>query len=144
MGSTFSGPFVIKQSDRQGGGLTTAHFKRCNNPLLIKLENNFTGGGGHDWVHSHFPCHCSRLMSHSPKEMQMMVPTCVGFANRIHPKESCILITGTITRHEPSQTRHPSGYSQSRTTRLISPRMSLLGEELPTPSWELDFIMGMV
>ena len=39
---TLSNPIVIKQGVRQGGVLSTMHYKRYNNPRLIQLENKFT------------------------------------------------------------------------------------------------------
>ena len=45
---TLSAPFVIRQGVRQGGVLSTGHYKRYNNPLLLELENKFTGL---KWVH---------------------------------------------------------------------------------------------
>ena len=40
---TLSSPFVIKQGVRQGGVLSMGHYKRYNHPLLIEIENKFTG-----------------------------------------------------------------------------------------------------
>ena len=36
-------PIEIKQGVRQGGVMSTEHYKRYNNPLLIELEEKFTG-----------------------------------------------------------------------------------------------------
>ena len=36
-------PFGIKQGVRQGGILTASHYKRYNNPLMIDVEDSFTG-----------------------------------------------------------------------------------------------------
>ena len=93
---TLSDPFVIKQGVRQGGVLSTAHYKRYNNPLLIQLENKFTGAKlGCIRIPHVIVADDLTLMSHSTNEMQVMVPTSGGFANRsrfvIHPKKSCIL-----------------------------------------------------
>ena len=93
---TLSDPFVIKQGVRQGGVLSTAQYKRYNNPLLIQLENKFTGAKiGCIRIPHVTVADDLTLMSHSTKEMQVMVPTSGGFANRsrfvIHPKKSCIL-----------------------------------------------------
>ena len=38
-----SHPINIKQGVRQGGVLSTGHYKRYNNPLLLQLENNHSG-----------------------------------------------------------------------------------------------------
>ena len=96
---TLSDPFVIKQGVRQGGVLSNAHYKRYSNPLLIQLENKFTGAKiGCIRIPHATVADDLTLMSHSTKEMQVMVPTSGssgGFANRsrfmIHPKKSCIL-----------------------------------------------------
>ena len=93
---TLSCPFVIRQGVRQGGVLSTAHYKRYNNPLLIQLENKFTGAKiGHIRIPHVTVADDLTLMSHSQTEMQSMVPTSGDFANRtrfvIHPKKSCIL-----------------------------------------------------
>ena len=40
---TLSNPLVIKHGVRQGAVLSTAHYKRYNDPLLIQLENKLTG-----------------------------------------------------------------------------------------------------
>ena len=41
--SHLSSPFVIRQGVCQGGVLSTSHYKRYNNPLLIQLEDKYTG-----------------------------------------------------------------------------------------------------
>ena len=38
-----SDPINIKQGVRQGGVLSTGHYKRYNNPLLLQLEQRYTG-----------------------------------------------------------------------------------------------------
>ena len=38
-----SAPIVIRQGVRQGGVLSTSHYKRYNNPHLIVLEDRYTG-----------------------------------------------------------------------------------------------------
>ena len=37
-----SDPVNLRQGVRQGGVLSTAHYKRYNNPLLLQLENKYT------------------------------------------------------------------------------------------------------
>ena len=39
--SQLSSPFVIRQEVRQGGVLSTSHYKRYNNPLVIQLEEKY-------------------------------------------------------------------------------------------------------
>ena len=91
---TLSAPFVIKQGVRQGGVLSTGHYKRYNNPLLIELENKFIGATiGYIRVPHVTVADDLALMSNSTSEMQDMVPTSGTFANRyvFHPTKSCIL-----------------------------------------------------
>ena len=38
-----SDPINIKQGVRQGGVLSTGHYKRYNNPLLLQLEEGYSG-----------------------------------------------------------------------------------------------------
>ena len=38
-----SHPINIKQGVRQGGVLSTSHYKRYNNPLLLQLEERYSG-----------------------------------------------------------------------------------------------------
>ena len=151
-GGALSGPFVIKHGVRQRGVLSTAHYKRCNNPLLIQLENKFTGAIiGHIRIPHVTVADDFTLMSHSPNEIQVMVPTSGGFANRsrfvIHPKKSCILtywdtyskhqyVSYTMNGVEMRQVKHSTHLGiHSLTTRLISQRKCILVEELLTPSW---------
>ena len=35
---SLSNPIIIKQGVRQGGVLSTSHYKRYNNPLLIEVD----------------------------------------------------------------------------------------------------------
>ena len=39
----FSGPINIRQGVRQGGELSTGHYKRYDNPLLLQLEGRYPG-----------------------------------------------------------------------------------------------------
>ena len=39
----FSDPINIRQDVRQGGVLSTGHYKRYNNPLLLQLEDRYLG-----------------------------------------------------------------------------------------------------
>ena len=41
--SFLSSPFVIRQGVRQGGVLSSTHYKGYNNPLLLQLEDKYTG-----------------------------------------------------------------------------------------------------
>ena len=38
-----SSPFTIRQGVRQGGFLSTSHYKRYNNSMLIEVEDRLTG-----------------------------------------------------------------------------------------------------
>ena len=120
--ATLSSPLVIKQGVRQGGVLSTTHYKRYSNPLLIQLDNKFIGAKigyiriPHVTVADHFT-----MMSNSLPEMQVMLPTSGSFSNRarfvIHPTKSCILtywdqysqqqkVVYTINDEEMSQVQH--------------------------------------
>ena len=57
---TLSSPFVIKQGIQQGGVLSAAYHKRYNHPLLIKLEDKFTGAKIGCKTYPHPPYHCSK------------------------------------------------------------------------------------
>ena len=43
MGWGLSHPINIRQGVRQGGVLSTSHYKRYNNPLLLHLEQRYIG-----------------------------------------------------------------------------------------------------
>ena len=96
MGGTLSYPFIIKQGVRQGGMLSTGHYKMYNNPLLIELENKFTGATiGYIRVPHVTVADDLTLMGNCTSEMQVMVQTSGTVANKaryvIHPTKSCIL-----------------------------------------------------
>ena len=94
---TLSSPFVIKQGVRQGGVLSTGHYKRYNHPLLIEMENKFTGAKiGCIRVPHVTVADDVALLTNLASEMQVMLPCTGSFANIarfvIHPNKSCILI----------------------------------------------------
>ena len=141
---SLSDPFVIKQGVRQGGVLSTAHYKRYNNPLLIQLENKFTGAKiGCIRIPHVTVADDHTLMSHLTNEMQVMVPTSGGVAYRsrfvIHPKKSCILTYwDTYLKHqnasyimngvEMSQVKHSTHLSihrESNNKAKIAEKVSL-------------------
>ena len=78
-----SNPIIIRQGVRQGGVLSTSHYKRYNNPLLIKVENRFTGA-----LISHIKIpHVTvaddlAFVTHSQMEMQFMLDCGYTFAGR--------------------------------------------------------------
>ena len=94
---TLSSPFVIKQGVRQGGVLSTGHYKRYNHQLLIEIENKFTGAKiGYIRVPHVTVADDVALLTNLASEMQVMLPCTGSFANIarfvIHPNISCILI----------------------------------------------------
>ncbi|MCW4345831.1 MAG: reverse transcriptase family protein [Candidatus Thiodiazotropha endolucinida] len=95
-----SAPFVIHQGVRQGGVLSTSHYKRYNNPLLIQLENRYTGMviGSIQIPHITVADDLA-LITNSKNEMQYMLDDTASFANQeryiIHPTKSGVLTYGT-------------------------------------------------
>ncbi len=92
-----SSPIIIKQGVRQGGVLSTTHYKRFNNPLLLQIENKFTGATiGHINIPQVTCADDLALITHSANEMQQMINSVDDFANReryrINPTKSNILI----------------------------------------------------
>ncbi|MES9880512.1 MAG: reverse transcriptase family protein, partial [Sedimenticola sp.] len=95
--NALSDPIVIKQGVRQGGVLSTTHYKRFNNPLLRQIESTFNGATiGHISI-PHVTCADDlALISHNPCEMQLMINSVEDFANRerynINPTKSSVLL----------------------------------------------------
>lgn len=66
--------FCIGQGVRQGGVLSTEHYKRFNNPLLLKLESNFQGAKIGNINIPHTTCADDiALLSHHEWEMKLML-----------------------------------------------------------------------
>ena len=77
MGRALSDPFVIKQCARQRGALSTVHYKRYNNLLLVQLENTFTGAKI-GYIIPHVTVADDLIMiSNSLLEMQVVKPVLV-------------------------------------------------------------------
>ena len=102
--SQLSSPFVIRQGVRQGGVLSTSHYMRYNNPLLIQLEDKYTGMvvGSIQIPHITVADDLA-LVSDSKDEMQYMLEDSGGFANQehyvIHPTKSGMLVYGNGSHH---------------------------------------------
>ena len=95
--SHLSAPFVIRQGVRQGGVLSTSHYKRYNNPHLIVLEDRYTGMViGSICVPHITVADDTALITNSEDEMQGMVEDTGESANQeqyvIHPTKSEVLL----------------------------------------------------
>ena len=109
-----STPFIIKQGVRQGGILSAAHYKRYNNPLLLEIEDKFTGKTIGTVKVPHVTCADDLCYKTDSKdELHPMLSTSEGYAKRehynIHPTKTVIV---------PCHTRD-------------IPSISLYGEEVP-------------
>ena len=94
--SHLSSPFVIRQGVRQGGILSTSHYKRYNNPLLIQIEDKYIGAIIGSFRIPHITVADGlALLSNEENEMQYMLDDSGDFSNQdryiIHPKKSGIL-----------------------------------------------------
>ena len=106
-------PFIIKQGVRQGGILSATHYKRYNNPLLLETEDKFTGKTIGTVIVHHVTCADDLCyMTDSKDELQPMLSTSEGYANREH------------------YTIHPPYVIVPCHTRDI-PSITLYGEEVP-------------
>ena len=91
-----SSPFIIKQGVRQGGILSATHYKRYNNPLLLDIEDRFTGKTIGTVKVPHVTCADDLCyVTDSKNELQPMISTSEGYANRehytIHPTKTVIV-----------------------------------------------------
>ena len=95
-----SSPFSIRQGVRQGGGggcvLSSTHYKRYNNPLLLQLEDKYTGTViGSVRIPHITVADDLAVLSNSRNEMQHMLDDTGEFANMeryiIHPTKSGVL-----------------------------------------------------
>ena len=94
--ASLSNPIIIKQGVRQGGVLSTSHYKRYNNPLLIEVKNRFTGALiGHIKIPHVTVADDLAFLTHLQTEMQFMLDSghTIAGKNRygIHPTKSCVL-----------------------------------------------------
>ncbi len=94
--NTLSSPIVIKQGVRQGGVLSTSHYKRYNNPLLLQIEDKFSGVTIGCINIPQVTCADDlALITHTPEEMQVMIDSVGDFAQRerycINPTKSSVL-----------------------------------------------------
>ncbi len=101
-----STPFDVRQGVRQGGVLSTEHYKRYNNPLLLNIEDNFQGAriGGIRIPHTTCADDIA-LMSHSDWEVKLMLKVVEDFSKchryEIHPKKSACIVQNS--KHMPNQ-----------------------------------------
>ncbi|MEW8544220.1 MAG: reverse transcriptase family protein, partial [Candidatus Thiodiazotropha sp.] len=92
-----SDPFLIEQGVRQGGVLSTSHYKRYNNPLLLHLEDTYSEVkiGSINVPHITVADDLA-LLSREKPTMQTMIWDVGNNANReryfIHPTKSCCLM----------------------------------------------------
>ena len=90
-------PFVIRQGVRQGGVLSTSHYKRYNSLHLIVLEDMYTGMViGSICVPHIIVADDTALITNSEDEMQGMVEDTGESVNQeqyvIHPTKSGVLL----------------------------------------------------
>ena len=76
--------------------LSTSHYKRYNNPLLLEVENRFTGALiGYIKIPHVTVADDLAFLTHSQPEMQFMLDRGHSYAGRnrygIHPTKSCVL-----------------------------------------------------
>ena len=94
--ANLSSPINIRQGVRQGGVLSTSHYKRYNNPLLLEVENRFTGALiGYIKIPHVTVADDLAFLTHLQPEMQFMLDRGHSYAGRnrygIHPTKSCVL-----------------------------------------------------
>ena len=94
--ANLSNPIIIRQEVRQGGVLSTSHYKRDKNRLLIEVENRFTGAlMGHIKIPHVTVADDLAFLTHLQTETQFMLDSDHTFAGRnrygIHPTKSCVL-----------------------------------------------------
>ncbi|MES9904845.1 MAG: reverse transcriptase domain-containing protein [Sedimenticola sp.] len=94
--NTLSSPIIIRQGVRQGGVLSTTHYKRFNNPLLLQIEDRFSGATIGCINIPQVTCADDlALISHSSPEMQNMIDSVEDYAKRerycINPLKSSVL-----------------------------------------------------
>ena len=76
-------PFVIKQGVRQGGILSASHYKIYNNPLLLEIEDKFTGTHIGTVKIPHVTCADDLcFVTEAREELHTMVCTSEGYADR--------------------------------------------------------------
>ena len=86
----------IQQGVRQGGILSTDHYKRYNNPLLLLLEENFSGNHIGTTNIPHVTCADDiALLADSKDEMDQMLRLVESYSNdhryKINPTKSALL-----------------------------------------------------
>jgi len=97
--------FKIDQGVRQGGVLSTEHYKRFNNPLLLQLENNFQGATIGNVKIPHATCADDlALLSHYDWEMRLMLSTVESYSRThrydINPTKSACIVQQNADKHK--------------------------------------------
>ena len=92
--------FIIKEWVRQGGILSAIHYKGYNNPLLLEIEDKFTGKTIGTIKVPHVTCADDLCyMTDSKDELRPMLSTSEGYPNRehytIHPTKTVIVPCNT-------------------------------------------------
>ena len=91
--------FNLQQGVRQGGILSTGHYKRYNNPLLLQLEDQHTGVQIGNINIPHTTCaHDVALLSHLRKEMSSILKTVEDYSNKYRYTKGYIWTTYVIPR----------------------------------------------
>lgn len=81
--ANLSNPIIIRQGVRQGGILSTSHYKRSNNPHLIEVGNRFTGALiGHIKIPHIAVADDLAFVTHSQIEIQFMLDCGYSYAGR--------------------------------------------------------------
>ncbi|MES9883383.1 MAG: reverse transcriptase family protein, partial [Sedimenticola sp.] len=115
-----SSTFELHQGVRQGGVLSTSHYKRYNNPLLLELQRKYVGAKIGPIQIPHVTCADDvALLSHSTLEMQEMLYCVEGYAQRerycINPTKSSVLTFNKPSDFLYSLDDEPIQQSQSTT-----------------------------
>lgn len=91
-----SSPFIIKQGVRQGGVLSASHYKRYNNPLMLEVEDRFSGKQiGVIKIPHVSVADDMCFVTEDKEEAQPMMSSAESYANRehytIHPTKTVTL-----------------------------------------------------
>jgi hypothetical protein len=121
----------IKQGVRQGGILSTEHYKRYNNPLLLQLEEYFTGMCIGTTRLQHITCADDiALISTSSTEMQDMLRTVEIYSSenryKINPTKSALIAFNALDI--PPLTLHEDTIPSEEETVHLGIRRSSTGK----------------
>jgi hypothetical protein len=124
----------IKQGVRQGGILSTDHYKRYNNPLLLHLEEYFSGVQIGTKRVPYVTCADDiALLTSSTDEMSQMLASVEKYSNenryQINPTKSALLCYNTTDQPsftlQSSEIPIPSEVIHLGTTRKSSDKMKI-------------------